>query len=258
MNNADASQIQIEALEIEATQDGSSTLIDRSTGITYRSLFGAYTESTYVFVEGTRVFSKQGPWHILEFGLGAGSNLLSTLRRYREKNCTQKLNYHAIERAPIPPALATQLHQGQTSTEDLEFFSSLLKQAHETSEQPLVYQHPSLNITLTLWVGDFQAAILPQATFDAVYHDPFDPQVNPDGWTDAWFKIAKQAMKDSGILTTYSAATATRKALARAGLYSGIQPGVGGKREMTGASPNAECLSGYKILPAHKQPVKNP
>ena len=75
----DAKTIQIESLEIESTADGSSTLIDRATGITYRSVYGAASESSHVFVEGTRVFTREGPWNILEFGLGGGTNLLTTL-----------------------------------------------------------------------------------------------------------------------------------------------------------------------------------
>ncbi|MBT6176296.1 MAG: tRNA (5-methylaminomethyl-2-thiouridine)(34)-methyltransferase MnmD [Deltaproteobacteria bacterium] len=254
MNNVDASEIQIDALEIESTLDGSSTLIDRATGITYRSLFGAYTESTYVFVEGSRVFSKKGPWNILEFGLGGGSNLMSTLKRYRENHSTAALHYHAIERAPVLPAIAQELHKAHGFYSDLELLLSALNMALEIPKQPLFMKHPSLNITLTLWLGDFRRAKLPRATFDAVYHDPFDPRVNPDGWTDAWFSAARHAMKDDGILTTYSAATPTRRAMAKAGLHVGIQPGVGGKREMTGASPNPKSLQGYKLLPAHKQP----
>lgn len=239
MNNVGASQIQIGAFEIEATQDGSSTLMDTTTGITYRALFGAYTESTDVFAEDTPVFSKKGPWHILEFGLGGCGNLRSTLKRYRENAYTAQLHYHVIERARISPTLRRDLLRNHSSTQNPYLFYSILKKAHENSKQPQVFQHPSLNITLILWLGDFQTAKLPRATCGAVYHDSFDPKVNPEGWTDAWSSIAKQAMQDDRILTTDSAATAIRRALTKAGLYPGMQPGVGGKRERTGASPYA-------------------
>jgi tRNA U34 5-methylaminomethyl-2-thiouridine-forming methyltransferase MnmC len=254
MNNVDAGQIRIGALAIEATQDGSSTLIDTPTGSTYRALLEAYTESSYVFVEGTRVFSQKGPWHILEFGLGGGSKLRSTLKRYLENGYTAQLHYHAIERAPISPTLGQDLLRNHSSTQDLHLLSRILDKAHENSKQPQVFQHPSLNITLTtLWLGDFQTARLPRGTFGAVYHGPFHPRVNPEGLTDDWFSIAKQAIKEDRILRAYSAPTAIRRAMTKAGLYPGMQPGVGGKGEMPGASPCANHLKRRRILPDHKQ-----
>ena len=251
----DARTIQVESLEVEPTADGSATLIDRATGITYRSVYGAASESAHVFVEGTRVFSRKGPWSILEFGLGGGTNLLTTLAHYRERQLEQTLHYQAIERALIQPVLAQKLHIETAHPEDLAFLIHALSEGGRGTETAPSFQHPSLNVKLTLSIGDFRDAQLPETYFDAVYHDPFGPQVNPDGWTDTWFKIAHQAMKPHAILTTYSAASAVRRAMAQAGLFLGTQPGSGGKREMTGASPALEHLSGYKPLPSSKQPA---
>ncbi len=253
-----AKAIQVESLEVEPTADGSATLIDRATGITYRSVYGAASESAHVFVEGTRVFSRKGPWHILEFGLGGGTNLLTTLAHYREHGFQESLHYHAIERALIEPALASQLHQESAHPADLEFLCNALNEGRASGTNHCVFEHPTLGVTLTVWIGDFRQAQLPATYFDAVYHDPFGPQVNPDGWTDTWFTIAHKAMKPHGILTTYSAASAVRRAMAQAGLFLGTQPGSGGKREMTGASPSLKHLCGYKPLSAKKQPSHLP
>ena len=241
----------------ETTADGSATLIHRATGITYRSVYGAASESAHVFVEGTRVFDREGPWHILEFGLGGATNFMTTLHRYRQSNRKQALRYHAIERALIEPSLASQLHEQDAAAEDLRFLIDALAQGRANNSPRLVLQHPSLNVELTIWLGDFRSAQLPEAYFDAVYHDPFGPQVNPDGWTETWFTLAHRAMKAHAILTTYSAASAVRRAMAQSGLYLGTQPGSGGKREMTGASPSLEHLRGYKPLPASKQPTSS-
>lgn len=246
-----ANTIQVESLEVEATADGSNTLIDRATGITYRSVYGAAAESAHVFVKGTRIFSRKGPWKILEFGLGAGTNILTTLAHYRELGLELQLNYHAIERSLIQASLGSQLHRDSAHPEDVDFLCSIFS---EGSDAKTTFQHPNLNVCFTLWLGDFREAHLPKAYFDAVYHDPFGPQVNPDGWTDTWFKMAYAAMQPHGILTTYSAASAVRRAMAKAGLFLGTQPGSGGKREMTGASPALEHLSDYKPLPPSKQP----
>ena len=246
-----AHTIQTDLLEVETTDDGSTTLVDRATGITYRSIYGAASEAAHVFVEGTRIFSRVGPWSILEFGLGGGTNLLTTLSHYRAQNLQDELNYHAIERALIGSSLGSQLHRESAHPDDLDFLCNILTQANQSMT---VFRHPKLNVRFTLWPGDFREAQLPKAYFDAVYHDPFDPQVNPDGWTETWFKIALAAMQPHAILTTYSAATAVRRAMARAGLFLGSLPGSRGKREMTGASPALEHLLGYQALSASKQP----
>ena len=251
----DAKTIEVESLEVETTADGSSTLIDRATGITYRSVYGAASESAHVFVQGTRIFSRPGPWHILEFGLGGGTNFLTTLHHYREHGYEEKICYHAIERALIQPQLASELHREHGQQKDLQFLCDVLMQGRSNNDsKQQTFSHPNLNAELTIWLGDFRDAQLPESYFDAVYHDPFGPQVNPDGWTEAWFTTARRAMKPHAILTTYSAASAVRRAMAGAGLYLGTQPGSGGKREMTGASPSLEHLLHYKPLPPGKQP----
>lgn len=254
MSLQDTQSIDVRALEIERTADGSATLIHRESGLTYRSTFGAHTESTYVFVEGTRVFESPGPRRVLEFGLGAGTSFLATLSRYRTMGIQAPLVYHAIEQAPIAPLLARRLHAATALPDDLACLEQALGKSQNATTPAICVEHPTLPVCLTVWVGHFQNAVLPSKFFNAVYHDPFGPKVNPDGWSVPWFRQARQAMQDGAILTTYSAASSVRQAMAQAGLYLGARPGSGGKREMTGAATLPASLLGFKLLRAAKQP----
>ncbi|MFO7884188.1 MAG: MnmC family methyltransferase, partial [Desulfobacteraceae bacterium] len=58
-------------------------------------------------------------------------------------------------------------------------------------------------------------------------------------------EIASASAKDA-VLTTYSAATSARAAMAVAGWYIARAPGALGKREMTVASKNPDKLSHLK------------
>ena len=49
--------------------------------------------------------------------------------------------------------------------------------------------------------------------FDIVYQDAFSPSSNPTLWTLEYFEDLKKAMREEGILTTYSISLATRLAL---------------------------------------------
>ena len=82
---------------------------------------------------------------------------------------------------------------------------------------------------------------------DAIFHDPFAPNINPRSWTERCFTWEAENLKPAGILTTYSAAGHVRRALARAGFFVAIGPGVGKKRETTRASRQQERLQPLRI-----------
>ncbi len=252
---ADARTICVENLEIIATPDGSQTLRDPASGITYRSTYGARTEARHVFVEGTRLFTQPGPHRVLELGLGGGTNFLETLCVRAEKAPNAELIYHAIERAPIAPNLARQLHQAEDPARAaaLTILTRALAHFHQTRATRVEHHEASLGVTLVVHCGEWRSVTL-QETFDAIYHDPFDPQVNEEAWTKACFGWVAEHMTDQALLTTYSAAGAVRRNLAAAGLYTGWRPGAGGKREMTAAAKSRDALSGYQLCSTSKQP----
>lgn len=82
--------------------------------------------------------------------------------------------------------------------------------------------------------------------FDVVLHDPFSPESNPAGWTPELFKkIAAHSLPDVR-LSTYSAASSARAAMAVAGWFVARYPGAPGKREMTEAFLSESPLQSLK------------
>ena len=240
-------------LRICQTNDRSCTLENAHTGVAYRSTYGADTESLHVFVDGTGVLQQPAPLNILELGLGGGTNLLNAFKQFRKWGLREPLIYDAIERAPVSPSILSELHQGTGHREDLALLLDASAQA-KNAQHWVHAQHSSLPVTLRVWPDAWQNATLENNRYHAVYQDPFGPKVNPEGWTETWFRRAHAAMTPSAVLTTYSAASAVRRSMAAAGLYRGSRPGAGGKREMTGAARVPESLHAYKLLPASKQP----
>jgi len=66
-------------------------------------------------------------------------------------------------------------------------------------------------VKLKIILGDAKEKIKElNEKFDAVFLDPFSPQVCPKLWTKEFFAEIKQVMKDSAILATYSCARLVR------------------------------------------------
>jgi tRNA 5-methylaminomethyl-2-thiouridine biosynthesis bifunctional protein len=82
---------------------------------------------------------------------------------------------------------------------------------------------------------------------DAVFFDPFAPDVNPDCWTADCFQWVMDHMSETAILATYSAQGKMRRSMAAAGLFVARGAGSGGKRESTLASPSEERLSPFPL-----------
>jgi len=72
-------------------------------------------------------------------------------------------------------------------------------------------------------------------SFDLVYFDAFNPDLQPELWTEEIFRKIYLAMKPKGILMTYSAKGKVKRALKAAGFSLNALPGPIGKREITQA-----------------------
>jgi len=229
------------------TGDGSYTFYNVHENIYFRSLQGAREEARYVFLEGTHLLAQKPDWQVLELGLGPGMNFLVTAEAFLDKQPGGCLRYHVVENAPLEAARLNQLHYSQWLKEPqlFELLKSVLEQAKTNSHCQAQFQ----NIELVLYHCSWdQVALPPKLKFQALYHDPFGPAANPEGWNQACFDWEAQALSETGILATYGAATAVRKAMAKAGLHLASRKGSGNKREMTLAAKNAEVLSDYNLL----------
>lgn len=238
----------IEAVE---TEDGSWTLYDSDQGVHYRSMQGALGESRHVFLEGTGLLQRPTPWCVLELGLGGGLNFLHTADL-----CWQQkeglLDYHAVECAPVDPALFQEpgmfgwlQHQPLLGL----LLDALTKARTQLAQSPPQHQPVTASleegkrrVTLTLYPSLWQETQLLPFQAHAAFHDPFGPRDNPEGWTEACFAWVKANMHPEGRLATYGAAGHARRAMQAAGWHVTKRPGHGRKRDMTLAALDPEKL----------------
>lgn len=227
-------QLQVSDLEQIPTDDGSTTLYHRKHKVTYKSKDGALSESHWVFCRQLNRYEQ--PWKVLELGFGTGINFTTTVRQAVEQN--RSLQYISIDHYPIPPELVG----GEDVTSQL--IRTCLQRCRETT-QPTTLSHNQ--IQLTLYPSKWKDVVLQDLQACVVYHDPFDPKVNPQCWTAECFEWAHRHLSDTGILTTYSAAGHVRRAMAAAGFFVARSKGFGKKREMTVAAKDASLLQNLKI-----------
>lgn len=248
------------SLSVIETSDGSRTLQSSQSNITFRSKYGALTESNHVFVQSSQLPFKHGPWRVLELGLGSGLNFLQTVRAFLDAKHTQQLIYHVVELSPLPAPLINRLWSNQPYIPvlGLTHLIKTLQSLNTCKQSPLLYScKENKSIELHLYPTHWKNVKIPSLQADAYYHDPFAPTINPNCWSPECFQWSAAHLDNQGLLVTYSAATKARQAIANAGLYVATQPGACGKREMTLAAHCPARLSSSTMLPSHKQPNKS-
>ena len=235
------------------TGDGSTTLIDQRREISYRSQHGAIQESKHVFLEGTGIVDRNGPWRVVELGFGAAVNFVQTVRAFRDDFSALRLIYHSIDWRPVTSEhLAFHGHeesadkgddeQPDPENEAAEMARSAVDAIHGGDGPVTTVESEDGKIVLHLHARPWEDAKLTGIGAHAFYHDPFSKRINPESWTAASFVRAKKAMAPDGRLATYSAATSVKEAMFEAGLWVASAPGPGRKREMTVASPSRAVL----------------
>jgi tRNA U34 5-methylaminomethyl-2-thiouridine-forming methyltransferase MnmC len=221
------------ALQIQTTQDGSHTLHATQFEVDYHSKYGAIQEAETVFINAALLafaenIAPETTITILEMGLGTGLNALMTFAAAIEHNLS--VEYVAIEAYPIPQTIAAQLNYGEVlhfaqakdylhTIHTAEWTNTVLLDAHN-SFQKLEMRFEAINF---------------YEEFDIIYYDAFAPSTQPELWTVEMFEKLYAALRPNGILTTYCAKGAVKRALRSAGFRVESLPGPVGKREMTRA-----------------------
>jgi len=220
----------VQTLQLVTTADGSQTILDPVTGSTYHSRHGAVTESRHVFIaQGLRKVIRDAVTEvtILEMGFGTGLNALLTALKAVEKEIC--INYYTVELNPIPKDIWTKYQL----PDELREHKQLLDELHElswdtghvVSEFFQLYKHQGSILELK-----------PGMKFDLVYYDAFEPETQPELWTEELFGTIFTWMNPKGILTTYCCKGDVRRAMIKAGFEVEKIPGPPGKREMIRAT----------------------
>ena len=222
--------------QIRRTVDGSDTLFSTAYGQVYHSIFGALTETNYVFIQGAGVeerLARGQPTRILEVGFGTGLNFFVTA--HLAQMTQTPLHYVALEKTLLPHELLSQLNHGQLLDEGNAlretFLTWRIGLPNPLPTKALRWAYAS-DSSLDLILGDATTIDIPLLSYHAVYHDAFSPEANPELWTADYFARLYAVMAKQGILATYSVKGAVRRALQAAGFRVKKRPGPPGKREV--------------------------
>ncbi|MCF8464005.1 MAG: tRNA (5-methylaminomethyl-2-thiouridine)(34)-methyltransferase MnmD [Flavobacteriales bacterium] len=213
-------------LKIVTTKDGSQTILNEELGSTYHSRHGALTESQHVFIaKGLEKVVESGMTEItiLEMGFGTGLNALLTSIIAAERSI--RINYHALELFPLPESVWMEYQLPEELAESRRLFDSF----HGAYWNTEVSANSNFSITKHhMSLLDFK----PEWKFDLIYYDAFEPETQPELWTQEVFEKLYSWMSPNGILTTYCCKGYVRRNMLGAGFEVTKVPGPPGKREM--------------------------
>lgn len=222
--------------EIITTGDGSKTIHIPEWNEQYHSKHGAVQEARHVFLEtALQYYVDQAPFkkgetiHILEMGFGTGLNALLTFFKARDLKIA--VSYAGVEAFPIL----------KEEVVAMDYASQLLQRDSQAIYDTL---HASSWEEITEITDHFKLIkreqkfedLTDSGVFNIIYFDAFGPRVQPELWTEAIFAKMYTALKPHGVLTTYCAQGAARRAMQAAGFTVERLPGPPGKREMLRAS----------------------
>ncbi|PKH50574.1 SAM-dependent methyltransferase [Tenacibaculum sp. Bg11-29] len=212
--------------EIIITSDGSTTIHLPDWNEQYHSKHGAIQEAYHVFIKNGLELQKKEEISILEIGFGTGLNCFIT---FLESN--KIINYVGVEAYPVVAEEVLKLNYVTELKAENE--QAVFNKMHALSweEKHEITQNFSLTKR-----QQFFKDINDKEQFDLIYFDAFGAEHQPDLWTEEVFKRMFEALKENGILVTYSAKGSVRRAMQAVGFTVERLPGPPGKREMLRAT----------------------
>jgi tRNA U34 5-methylaminomethyl-2-thiouridine-forming methyltransferase MnmC len=218
--------------KIFLTDDGSHSLMSETFGDSYHSKFGAIQESQHVFIDAALNYQTakgKTDLTVLEIGFGTGLNALMTFREAERQNLN--LHYLTVEKYPLSMEQAETLNYA----EQLGVERSVFKTLHSSNWQERI--RLSEQFSFEKWKSDCQTIEWTDFA-DIIYFDAFAPQIQPELWEVPLLQRLYAALKTGGVLTTYCAKGAVKRALKEVGFQLESLAGPIGKREMTRATKN--------------------
>lgn len=218
--------------KIVKTDDGSHTIFSDQFGVHYHSTFGAIQESRHIFLEaGFKYLSKKRKnVSILEVGFGTGLNALLTAIESEKSNII--VDYIGIEAFPLDSDTINELNYH--SLIDFSLAKDYFLRLHKVDEATSNLIHN--NFKFQFIVNRLESVNLKPSSFDVVYFDAFDPEIQPELWTEQIFTKLFDVMNKGGVLVTYSCKGIVKRALKAAGFSIEKLPGPIGKREILRAT----------------------
>jgi tRNA U34 5-methylaminomethyl-2-thiouridine-forming methyltransferase MnmC len=222
---------------IITTSDGSTTIQIEDWNEQYHSIHGAINEANHVFIKHGFLFYNQSiliiekEISILEIGFGTGLNTFLTAIEAEKYNL--KIDYVGVEAYPISSEEVEAMNYPELIS---EAHSDVYKNLHEVSWETLHKITPCFYLTKR---KQLFSEISDTNKFNIIYFDAFGARVQPELWTETMFQIMYNALKEKGVLVTYSAKGSVRRAMQSVGFKVERLPGPPGKREMLRACKEA-------------------
>ena len=187
------------------SEDGSYTAYSKEYDEHYHSTRdGALFESMKKHVIPAFSVIQKDEVNILDICYGLGFNTLATLLYLEETFPEKKISIYSPE---LDGDLVKSL-VNFTYPKEFEKYREIITTLSEEG----IYESDKLYIEV--YIGDAREYIKQfKNKFDIVYQDAFSPSTNPILWTKEYFADIKNAMKEEGVLTTYSIALKIRLAL---------------------------------------------
>lgn len=212
--------------EFVITRDGSHTIYLPEMDEHYHSTYGAIQESLHIYIGAGFMEVRQPQISILEIGFGTGLNAFLTCIQAIQKNI--QVNYFSLEKYPLGEEEYARLNYVEEGYRAHEELFTRLHQAKWGSVS---------EISPGFCLQKFQADVL-QFDFnqvpkvDLLYYDAFAPNKQPELWNEALIGQISACVKPGGIVVTYCAKGAVRRAFASAGFDMERLPGPEGKKEI--------------------------
>ena len=208
--------------EILTTSDGSTTIHLPDWNEQYHSKNGSINETYHVFIKNGLQEVDLEKVSILEIGFGTGLNAFITFIEAK-----RNIDYVGVEAYPV-------------TAEEIEKmnFISVLKAEKEQDIFEKIHtvswdeKHRITDAFSLKKRKQFFEDIDDKNAFDLIYFDAFGARVQPQLWTEDIFAKMFTALKENGILVTYSAKGSVRRAMQAVGFTVERLPGPPGKREM--------------------------
>ena len=208
------------------TDDGSSSIYLPDLDEHYHSKHGAINEAYHVFIKnGLDLFDSGSKIEILEIGLGTGLNCFITFLESQKRNL--QIDYEGVEAFPLKAEEISQLNY----VEELiaADHKNIFNKIHKIEWDKQIEINPNFILKKR---KQFFKEINDENIFNLIYFDAFGAKVQPELWTEDIFKKMYDALKNKGILVTYSAKGSVRRAMQSVGFEVERLPGPPGKREM--------------------------
>jgi len=214
---------------IYITKDGSKTIHLPQWNESYHSKHGALQESEYVYIKNGFDYISKKNLAILEIGFGTGLNTLLTMKAAEEKRIV--VNYEGVEAYPVAINMLNELNYPEL----VGVTNAVFNEIHATPWE--VFSAITTHFNLKKRLQHFEN-ITDEDSFDLIYFDAFGARVQPELWTVSIFQKMYRALRNGGVLITYSSKSSVRKAMLSLGFTVEKLPGPEGKREILRATKN--------------------